>query len=193
MSTEPQTLNELFNGAVDRYRESEFLRFKRDGEWQSLAFGEVARRVRELALGLYSVGIRSGERLAIWSEDRPEWNIADLGSLAIGAVDVPIYATQTPAQVEYILADSGARGVFVSSTFLESAIAIKARVPSLEFVFCFDAVPSAVQDAAIIVSGDLVSRGRALFGEQPGIYESLWRAAKPRGSRYAVVHIGNDR
>ncbi|HSF25462.1 MAG TPA: long-chain fatty acid--CoA ligase, partial [Blastocatellia bacterium] len=179
MNTEPQTLNELFNGSVDRYRDSEFLRFKRDGQWQSLAFGEVARRVRELALGLYSIGIRSGERLAIWSEDRPEWNIADLGSLAIGAVDVPIYATQTPAQVEYILADSGARGVFISSTFLDTALAIKARVPSLEFVFCFDAIPSAVQDAAIIASGDLVSRGRALFGEQPGIYESLWRAAKP--------------
>ena len=179
MNTEPQTLNELFNGSVDRYRDSEFLRFKRDGQWQSLAFGEVARRVRELALGLYSIGIRSGERLAIWSEDRPEWNIADLGSLAIGAVDVPIYATQTPAQVEYILADSGARGVFISSTFLDAALAIKARVPSLEFVFCFDAIPSAVQDAAIIASGDLVSRGRALFGEQPGIYESLWRAAKP--------------
>ncbi|MFY9607130.1 MAG: long-chain fatty acid--CoA ligase [Blastocatellia bacterium] len=179
MSIEPQTLNELFNGAADRYRDSEFLRFKRDSQWQSLAFGEVARRVRELALGLYSAGVRSGERVAIWSEDRPEWNIADLGSLAVGAVDVPIYATQSPAQVEYILADSRARGVFVSSTFLDTALAIKARVPSLEFVFAFDAVPSEVQDVAIIASGELASRGRALSGEQPGIYESLWRAARP--------------
>lgn len=179
MSIEPQTLNELFNGAVDRYRDSEFLRFKRDGQWQSLAFGEVARRVRELALGLYSVGVRSGERVAIWSENRPEWNVADLGSLAAGAVDVPIYATQTPAQVEYILADSGARAVFVSSAFLDAALAIKARVPSLEFVFAFDTVPSAVQDVSIIAGGELVSKGRALFGEQPGLYEGLWQAAKP--------------
>ena len=122
MSPDPQTLNELFNGAVDRFRDSEFLRFKRDGEWKSLTYGEVARRVRELALGLYSIGLRSGERVGIWSENRPEWNISDLASLAIGAVDVPIYATQTPAQVQYILTNSGARGVFVSSAFLDEAL-----------------------------------------------------------------------
>ena len=178
MSPEPQTLNELFNGAVDRYRDSEFLRFKRESEWRSLAYGEVARRVRELALGLYSVGLRSGERVAIWSENRPEWNIADLASLALGAVDVPIYATQTPAQVEYILADSGARGVFVSSTFLDEALAIKARVPSLQYVFPFDDVEPAIQDGSIFRAEDLVSKGRAIFGEQPALYESLWRAAK---------------
>ncbi|MEK6301114.1 MAG: long-chain fatty acid--CoA ligase [Acidobacteriota bacterium] len=179
MNDEPQTLNELFNGAVDRYRDSEFLRFKRDGEWKSLAYGEVARRVRELALGLYSVGLRSGERVAIWSENRPEWNIADLASLAIGAVDVPIYATQTVSQVEYILADSGARGIFVSSAFLGEALAIKARVPSVEFVFVFDDVEPAGQDDSVISGGDLVGKGRALFGEQPSLYESLWRGAKP--------------
>ena len=178
MGAEPETLNELFNGAVDRYRDSEFLRFKQNGAWNSLAYGEVARRVRELALGLYSVGLRCGDRVAIWSENRPEWNIADLGSLAIGVVDVPIYATQTASQVEYILADSGARGVFVSSTFLGEALAIKARVPSLEFVFPFDDLQSSVQDGSIINAEDLVSKGRVLFGEQPSLYESLWRAAK---------------
>ena len=180
MSPDPQTLNELFNGAVDRFRDSEFLRFKRDGEWKSLTYGEVARRVRELALGLYSIGLRSGERVGIWSENRPEWNISDLASLAIGAVDVPIYATQTPAQVQYILTNSGARGVFVSSAFLDEALAIKARVPSLEFVFALDGIDSPVQpDGSIISAGELVNRGRTLFGEQPALYESLWRAANP--------------
>src|SRR6185295_2373949 len=141
METEPQTLNELFNSAVDRFRESEFLRFKVSGEWRSLTFGEVARRVRELALGLHVLGIESGERIAIWSENRPEWNLADLASLAIGAVDVPIYATQTRAQVEYILADSAARAVFVSPAFVEDALAIKHRVPSLDFVISLEEVP----------------------------------------------------
>src|SRR5690349_4439109 len=105
MDANPGTLNELFNLAVDRYRDAEFLRFKRGGAWQSLSFGEVARRVRELALGLHALGLRPGDRIAIWSENRPEWNLADLASLAIGAVDVPIYATQTRSQVEYILSD----------------------------------------------------------------------------------------
>jgi len=179
MNAEPQTLNELFNGAVDRFRDSEFLRFKRDGEWKSLAFGEVARRVRELALGLYSVGLMGGDRVAIWSENRPEWNIADLASLAIGAVDVPIYSTQSLSQVEYILGDSGARAIFVSSSFLNEAVAIKTRVPSLEFVFAFDDIGEPGHNEGVITGGELVNKGRALFGEQPSLYESLWRGAKP--------------
>ena len=172
MGTEPQTLNELFNSAVDRHRESEFLRFKVGGAWRSLTFGEVARRVRELALGLHALGIRSGDRIAIWSENRPEWNLADLAALAIGAVDVPIYATQARSQVEYILADSAARAIFVSPAFAEDALAIKSRLPALEFVISLEEISSPVVGVE-----DLVDKGRSLYGEQPALYERLWRAA----------------
>ena len=172
MGTEPKTLNELFNSAVDRYRESEFLRFKAAGEWRSLTFGEVARRVRELALGLKALGIERGDRVAIWSENRPEWNLADLAVLAIGAVDVPIYATQTHSQVEYILADSAARAIFVSAAFAEDALEIKSRLPGLEFVISLEEIGEPVVGVE-----ELVDRGRSLYGEQPGLYESMWRAA----------------
>ncbi|MEK6408235.1 MAG: long-chain fatty acid--CoA ligase [Acidobacteriota bacterium] len=172
MGTEPNTLNELFNSAVERYRESEFLRFKVDSDWCSLTFGEVARRVRELALGLKALGIGGGDRIAIWSENRPEWNLADLAALAIGAVDVPIYATQTRAQVEYILADSAARAIFVSPAFAKDALTIKSRLPELEFVISLQEISSPIVGVEY-----LVDKGRALYGEQPGLYESLWRAA----------------
>lgn len=170
--SEPKTLNELFNSAVDQYRESEFLRFKVDGLWRSLSFGEVARRVRELALGLHALGIRAGDRVAIWSENRPEWNLADLAALAIGAVDVPIYATQTRSQVEYILADSAARAIFVSPAFAEAALTIKSRLPEIEFVISLEEI----SNPAVGIE-DLIFKGRALDGEQPALYESLWRAA----------------
>src|SRR5262245_11613643 len=103
MTKEPTTLNELFNFAVERYRDKAILRFKRGGDWQSLNYGDVARRVRELALGLYKLGFRRGDKIAIWSENRPEWNIADLAVLALGAADVPIYTTQALNQVEFIM------------------------------------------------------------------------------------------
>src|SRR4051812_2035199 len=106
MDREPQTLNELFNAAAETHREEEFMRYKSGGEWRSLSYGEVARRVREFALGLSRLGIGAGDKVAIWSENRPEWNLADLAALAIGAVDVPIYTTQARSQVEYILRDS---------------------------------------------------------------------------------------
>src|SRR5215472_19281206 len=118
------TLNKLFQESVERYRGREFLQFKRDSQWQRLTYYDVADRVRELAMGLYGLGLRAGDRLAIWSENRPEWNIADLATLALGAVDVPIYTTQARDQIEYILSDSGARAIFVSKMLLPSAIQI---------------------------------------------------------------------
>ncbi len=177
MTEEPRTINEIFNLAVTRYRDDEFVRFKRGDEWQSLSFGEVARRVREVALGLARHGIRRGDRVAIWSENRPEWNIADLATLAVGAVDVPIYTTQSLDQVEYILNDSAARAVFVSAPFLDKVLELKPRLASLERIFVFD--EPAIEDEAITRAEQLASAGRALFGEQPGLYESLWQAAQP--------------
>jgi long-chain acyl-CoA synthetase len=176
MIDQPTTLNELFNQAVDRYRESEFLRFKSDGQWRSLTFGEVARRVRELALGLNSLGLGAGDRVAIWSENRPEWNLADLASLAVGAVDVPIYSTQARSQVEYILADSASRAIFVSRTFLEDALAMKGDLPELELVISLDSLAEASNGSFVRIE-DLVDKGRALYGEFPDRYDSLWRAA----------------
>lgn len=175
MDANPVTLNELFNSAVDRYRDAEFLRFKRAGAWQSLSFGEVARRVRELALGLHALGLRPGDRIAIWSENRPEWNLADLASLAIGAVDVPIYATQTRSQVEYILSDSACRAVFVSKDFQEDILSIRNSLPDLEFVITLDSPEN--PDQHLISAKSIVDRGRTLYGEQPGLYETMWQAA----------------
>lgn len=179
MQSDPSTLNELFNAGVDRYRESEFLRFKRGGEWRSLSFGEVARRVRELALGLHALGLQSGDRVAIWSENRPEWNLADLATLAIGAVDVPIYSTQARGQVEYILANAGAKAIFVSSAFLSDALSIKESIPTLERVICFDDFSDEISSESTIQIESIVKEGRAAFGEKPALYEKLWRAAKP--------------
>lgn len=176
MEREPTTLNELFNYAVDRYRESEFLRFKVSGEWRSLTFGEVARRVRELALGLHALGLRPGDRIAIWSENRPEWNICDLASLAIGAVDVPIYATQTRSQVEYIMADSAARAVFVSRSFVEDALATKSRLPELEFVISLDTIDETTVQPLVAIQ-NLVDQGRTVYGERPDLYENMWQGA----------------
>ncbi|HXF38281.1 MAG TPA: long-chain fatty acid--CoA ligase [Blastocatellia bacterium] len=176
MDQQPTTLNELFNQAVDRYRESEFLRFKSGDGWRSLTYGEVARRVRELALGLHSLGLSPSDRVAIWSENRPEWNLADLATLAISAVDVPIYATQARSQVEYILADSAARAIFVSRAFLDDALAMKSQLPELEFVISFDAAEAQATVSLVAIS-ELVDKGRAVYGESPSLYDSLWHKA----------------
>ncbi len=174
MPTEPKTLNELFNFAVEKFREEELLRFKFDGEWRSLSYDKFAGKVRELGLGLYSLGLRKGDRVAIWSANRPEWNIADLATLSIGAIDVPIYATQAADQVEYILTDSGARAICVSSEFLEEARKIQKRVPTLEWIILFDESKDSQGDRIISIA-HLAGEGRALFADKPDLYKTLWQ------------------
>ena len=143
MSSEPRTINELFNAAVERYRDDEFLKHKVDRSWQSLSFDEAARRVREFALGLHSLGVQAGERVAIWSENRPEWNLADLAVLGLGAADVPVYTSQARSQVRYILKDSAAKAMFVSASLMAEALEIRREIPGLETVISLDAVSDA--------------------------------------------------
>src|SRR5260221_4107814 len=80
---------------------------------QGAISGESTRdwfdRVRDVALGLSSLGVGMGDRVAIMSESRPEWLAADFAILTLGAVTVPVYATLTPAHARYILHDAGAR------------------------------------------------------------------------------------
>ena len=96
--TGAQTINDLFRHAVAREKPG-FLNFKRDGMWQVMSASELAEQVRVATMGLYALGVRNGDRVAILSENRVEWTVADFAVLNGGAVDVPIYATQAPKQV----------------------------------------------------------------------------------------------
>ncbi|GAA3898345.1 AMP-dependent synthetase/ligase [Sphingomonas limnosediminicola] len=92
-----------------------FLWAKREGAWRSISWGEAARQVAALAAGLKRIGIRPGDRVALVSENRPEWLIADLGIMAAGCVTVPTYTTNTTRDHAHVLGNSGARAVIVSS------------------------------------------------------------------------------
>src|SRR6266446_7646140 len=111
----PTTLVDIYEGVARNHPKPDTLNYKRDGAWHSMSAGEMLRRARSIALGLYSLGIRKGDRVALLSDSRVEWVLADQGCIFAGAITVPIYPTLTPAQVQYILSDSGARLLFVSS------------------------------------------------------------------------------
>ena len=87
----------------------------REGGIDGISAPDLFSRIREIGLGLFSCGIRPGDRVAIMSESRPEWLVSDLAILSLGAVTVPVYPTLQRAQARYILADCGARLVIVSS------------------------------------------------------------------------------
>ena len=84
---EPRTLADLFVNAANKHPEINFLNFKRDGRWQPLGSAEMIRRMENCALGLYSLGLRKGDRVAILAPNSPEWTIADAGCQFAGIVD----------------------------------------------------------------------------------------------------------
>jgi long-chain acyl-CoA synthetase len=137
-----QTVCDVFYRSVDTYRKAEHLKYRQDGVWHAISSEELRAAVEETSMGLRALGIEKGDTVAVLSENRPEWAIADLAVLCTGAADATIYPTLTPAQVLYILDDSEAKAVFVSnSTQARKVAEVRARLPRLQHVIRFDPSP----------------------------------------------------
>jgi long-chain acyl-CoA synthetase len=125
--------------AVTRHNKPNTVSEKRGKEWIHISSEEFVSRVRHIALGLVDAGIRPQDRVALISENRPEWSIVDLAILSIGAVTVPLYTTQAVEQIEFILRDSGARALVVSGgRVLKHARKGFEQLEQLEHVIIFD-------------------------------------------------------
>jgi long-chain acyl-CoA synthetase len=124
------TLTRLFFEAVAKYREkTAFERLTSETELSGIGYDETHRIVKGVAASLTQQGVERGDRAAILSENRSEWALVDYGCLCAGVIDVPIYTTLSARQVAYLLEDSGAKLVFVS-TRDQMNKAIEARVSS---------------------------------------------------------------
>ncbi len=108
------TLNDIFFSALEHDLDRIML-YRESGKWLPISSREFGERTARTARFLHQAGIRRGDRIAILSENRPEWPIADIASLLLGAVTVPLYTTLTPEQTAFVLNDSGCRTIFVSS------------------------------------------------------------------------------
>ena len=108
------TLNDIFFAAVERNLDRVML-YREAGKWLPVTSHEFGRGVARTALTLHDWGIQPGDRIALLSENRPEWPTADIACLLLGAVTVPLYTTLTAEQTAFVLNDSGCRAIFLSS------------------------------------------------------------------------------
>ncbi|MDQ3556562.1 MAG: AMP-binding protein, partial [Gemmatimonadota bacterium] len=136
---ERNTIPRIFLGGVDRSPAAAAMQYKQGGAWKTLSRQDVEERVASLAAALAAAGIERGDRVAILSENRPEWAIVDYAAVGSGLSDVPIYPTLPPNQIAYILRDSGARAILVSTREqLDKVLLIRDELPGLEQVISFD-------------------------------------------------------
>ncbi|MEO8336293.1 MAG: long-chain fatty acid--CoA ligase, partial [bacterium] len=134
------TLPKLFFDAVARHDKPDALQHKVSGVYQPISSRALAERVRRLALGLAELGVKPGDRVAILSENRPEWAIADYACVTSALTDVPLYPNLPPEQAAYILRDSGAVAIFVSDEAqAKKIVEVRATLPALKSVITFAA------------------------------------------------------
>ncbi len=140
------TIPQLFRRLCKRYhgRERTVLRHKERGEgWHEITWEDLERRVQALAGYLYQNGVRKGDRVALLSENRPEWAVTDLGTQLIGAANVSIYTSLPPSKVAYILRDSGAKVCVVSVPVQRKKIEeIADECPGLEEIIVMSELPA---------------------------------------------------
>ena len=143
---------ENFSQTIPQFMYESLLRFKKpdawghrvNDTWETFSYTAIIERLKKLTLGLSEIGVGAGDRVAIISENRPEWSFADLAILSLRGVNVPIYTTQAVEQIRYILEDSGAKALFISGKKLwKHAMKALEGVEQLEKLIFFDedAVP----------------------------------------------------
>lgn len=156
----PQTIPHFCIESFRRNNKPDALSFKIDDVWHRLSGADAIERVKRIALGLSRMGIKAGDRVAIISENRPEWSLTDLAILSLRAVNVPIYTTQAVDQIRYILEDSGAKMLFVSGKKLwkhaEEAIRVVERIEKLVF---FDAGAAPADDSRALTLAEVEGLG----------------------------------
>ena len=135
------SLTRLFFDQAAKLPRKPLLRHKVDGAWVPMTYGEAAARVRAMARGLIGLGIAPGDRVALISENRPEWLIADLAIMAAGGITVPHFATNTPDDHRHILTHSGARGAIVAGgNIAKRLLPAAVQASDLEFVITIDGI-----------------------------------------------------
>jgi long-chain acyl-CoA synthetase len=169
---EPTTLAELFLYARQKHNRPDALNYKIDGNWRAISSDEMLLRAENIALGLYAIGIRQGDRVAILAANSPNWTITDAGCQLGGVIDVPIYTTLASNSVQYIINDSGAKVFFLENKEIFDRIAgILPNCQTLEKLVLFDAAGTSAENAMSLE--ELETLGENLRSEKPDLVRQL--------------------
>lgn len=186
---EPHTLAELFSFAAQKRPRSRALNYKKDGKWLSISSAEMIARAENIALGLYALGVRRGDKAAILAANSPEWTLADAGCQFSGVVDVPVYMTLAPNAVKYIVEDAGARIFFLQDKeIFERLGGILRECAALEKIVFFDAEGIETENA--ISLKELENAGAKLKNQQPRLIEELKTAVAPEDAATFIYTSG---
>ncbi len=171
-----RTLPWLFEKSVDQYASNVLLWEKKDGRYRTSLYSDVRREVHRFAAGLLEFGIRKGDRVALLSEGRNAWVVAELGVLYLGAICVPLSVKlEERTELKFRIEHSGCRMVLASSLQLPKIVAIREHLPGLETVVVIDHLETAVNQPGFSSWQEVMDKGDAHLAAHPGSIERLWQ------------------
>jgi long-chain acyl-CoA synthetase len=189
MNSHPRisTINDLFClvAAADNPRAVVWL--DEFGEWQPISSDQIYQRTRALARALLAWGVKKGDRIAIIAENRWEWAVTDFATVAIGAVNVPIYPTLTGEQTAALIADAGCRIAVVSTRGQYDKLNAVLSMTSLESIIMMDAT---LPHEGAFALRDLIHGADALGSEHDPIFDALVRSIKPEDPATLIYTSG---
>jgi long-chain acyl-CoA synthetase len=171
-----ETLSELFLNTIKSYPKDDIMLFKKEGTYTPISTADFAKQVKHFALGLKTLGYEAGDKLIIFSENRPEWVMTDLANLCLGGITVPIYTSLVPDQIKYIVDNSDAKVVvFSGEEMWEKINAIQSELIKVEhYITCQNDGPEGT-----LTFADVQKRGEKLAEEQPQLFEDYALKVKP--------------
>lgn len=150
MSAGPQTIIEMFWQRVRTHPDVVALRYKSGERWESISWEEYGDAVRRVAKALMSMGFGQGDRMSLLASNRPEWFVADLACMSLGGTTAPIYATNSPRQVAYVIGHSRSKVVVVEDgAQLDKVLAQRLRLPGLERIIVMEGRPHGPRDLVL--------------------------------------------
>ncbi|MEN8245740.1 MAG: AMP-binding protein [Thermodesulfobacteriota bacterium] len=181
------TLPKLFWQRVEQWSDRTALREKVYGLWHEISFQEYGRNAANVACGLIALGLEKGDRVAVISENKPEWLYSDLGILSAGGVTVGIYTTDTSNQVEYVVRNCGARFYIAEDEEqLDKILEVRDNLPHLEKIIIIDMEGLRhFSDPMVMEFAELMEMGKKLNQEKPEILQQ--RIMEPSGDELAIL------
>ena len=175
-----RNLSRIFRNQAGKYNDRLAVEKRNQGVWRGWSWREYYDTAKAVGLGLYSLGIRRGDTVALLSENRLEWLAADMGIIGIGACTVPIYVTLLAPEVAYIISNSGSK-IFIAENqaAVRKALDEIDKCPTLEKIVVIETEGCDLSHPLLLSFEELIQLGRTQEAEEAGLFEKLTDAIDP--------------
>jgi long-chain acyl-CoA synthetase len=178
-----KTIPHLFKYLTEQYSKetnSYILKHKVDGKYVGISYDQMQEETELFSCGLAQLGIKKDDKVAIISENRPEWVYSDFAILGLGAIDVPLYPSLTADSIEFILNNSESKGIIVSNKFqLNKLLKIRDKCRDLKFIVILNAKDYDASIKDLYTFSDIQELGKKFKKDNPNFFKDSLDLAKP--------------